>query len=99
MVVKQNVLYLQYNNTTTGRFPRTVKKINIMKVTTMSGSEHEIKTDYFVDFVYTQPSGENFYHQLTRSKDGLILYANADLNNIFIWCWQNDIAKKNVTIL
>lgn len=42
---------------------------------------------YVVDYVYDNPIGcPNFYFQLVRIKDNLILYANPDLNNVIMEC-------------
>lgn len=39
----------------------------------------KVTTKYFIDYVYNQPSGENFYHTLVRTHDGAILYSNPNL--------------------
>lgn len=75
------------------------EKSNVIKVTTASGNVHYINTKYYVDYVYNNPSGENYYHQLVRSKDNCILYAKSNLDNICLFCWGNYIFKKDVTIL
>lgn len=54
---------------------------------------------YTVDFVYDNPSGENYYHQLVRNSDGAILYANSSLDNIFIFCFKAGINRDEVEIL
>lgn len=48
--------------------------------------EKEIKkiSKYYIDYVYDNPSGANFYHQLVRRSDGAILYANPNLDNVYI---------------
>lgn len=33
---------------------------------------------YVVDYVYDNPSGENYYYQIVRLCDNAILYANPD---------------------
>ena len=35
---------------------------------------------YYIDYIYNNPSGENFYYQLVRKSDDAILYANPYLN-------------------
>lgn len=36
--------------------------------------------------------------QLVRTKDCAILYANENINNVFMACWKMDISHKDVTI-
>ena len=43
-----------------------------------------MKTEYYIDYIYGQTIGENFYHQLVRTLDGAILFANKDLKTV-IW--------------
>lgn len=40
-----------------------------------------MKTKYYIDYIYGQTIGENFYHQLVRTRDEAILFANKDLKN------------------
>lgn len=54
---------------------------------------------YTIDFVYDNPSGENYYHQLVRNSDGAILYANPILDNIFVFCFKAGINREDVAIL
>lgn len=37
---------------------------------------------YVVDYVYDNPSGENYYYQIVRLSDNAILYANPDKKHI-----------------
>lgn len=39
----------------------------------------EVKTKYFIDYVYNQPSGANYYHTLVRTRDDAILFSNPNL--------------------
>ena len=48
----------------------------------------KVKTKYFIDYVYNQPTGENFYHTLVRTHDDAILYSNPNLQLVI------DYAKK-----
>lgn len=54
---------------------------------------------YTIDYIYNNPSGHNFYHQLVRNSDGAILYANSDLNNVFAYCFKAGINCEDVVIL
>lgn len=58
------------------------------------------KTKYFIEYTYPTDAygNQKFYYQLVRTKDCAILYANKDINNVFIHCWKNDIKKVDVTI-
>ena len=59
-----------------------------------------MKTKYFIDYIYNQPSGENFYHQLVRTKDDAILFANRDLETVIRYAkFELDINSKELTIL
>lgn len=57
------------------------------------------KSKYYVDYIYNNPTGENFYFQLVRRSDDAILYANRDLNNVFLHCWHVGISKDDIVIL
>lgn len=43
-----------------------------------------MKTEYYIDYIYGQTIGENFYHQLVRTRDEAILFASRDLKTV-IW--------------
>lgn len=43
-----------------------------------------MKTEYYIDYIYGQTIGKNFYHQLVRTRDEAILFANKDLKTV-IW--------------
>lgn len=47
----------------------------------------KVKTKYFIDYVYDQTIGENFYHTLVRTRDGVILYSSPNLK------WVIDYAE------
>jgi len=57
-------------------------------------------TAYFIDYVCPVDAygKQSFYFQLVRTKDCAILYANEDIQNVFVECWKMDISKKDVTI-
>lgn len=38
------------------------------------------ESKYYIDYIYDNPSGANFYHQLVRRADNAILYANPNLD-------------------
>lgn len=54
---------------------------------------------YYIDYVYDNPTGHNFYHQLVRRSDGAILYANPNLDFVFVCCFKMGINKDDVIIL
>ena len=60
---------------------------------------NKIETKYYVDYIYNNPSGENFYFQLVRTSDDAILYANSNIDNIKIMCWELGINKEDVVFL
>lgn len=48
----------------------------------------KVTTKYFIDYVYNQPSGDNYYHTLVRTRDNAILYNSPNLQ------WVIDYAKE-----
>lgn len=38
------------------------------------------ESKYYIDYIYNNPSGANFYFQLVRRSDEAILYANPNLD-------------------
>lgn len=50
----------------------------------------QTKTAYFIEYVYPIDAygKQSFYFQLERTKDCAILYANENINNVFIACWK-----------
>lgn len=52
------------------------------------------KAAYFIEYVYPVDAygKQSFYFQLVRTKDCAILYANENINNVFIACWKMDIS-------
>lgn len=59
-----------------------------------------MKTKYFIDYIYNQPSGENFYHQLVRTKDDAILFSISDLETVIRYAkFELGIDGKELTIL
>jgi hypothetical protein len=54
---------------------------------------------YFIDYIYNNTIGENFYHQLVRRADNAILYANKNLDYVKLHCWELGISTKDVEIL
>lgn len=57
------------------------------------------ESKYYIDYIYNNPSGSNFYHQLVRRADQAILYANPNLDYVMLYCWKNGISKDDVAIL
>ena len=58
------------------------------------------KTGYFIEYVCPIDAygNQSFYYQLVRTKDCAILYANEDIKNVLIQCWQRNILHTDVTI-
>ena len=58
------------------------------------------KTGYFIEYVCPIDAygNQSFYYQLVRTKDCAILYANEDIKNVLIQCWQRNILYTDVTI-
>jgi hypothetical protein len=54
---------------------------------------------YYIDYIYNNPSGENFYYQLVRRRDDAILYANPNLDCVKVRCWELGISKDDIVIL
>lgn len=57
------------------------------------------ESKYYIDYIYDNLSGANFYHQLVRRADNAILYANPNLDSVKIRCWELGINKNDVVIL
>lgn len=57
------------------------------------------ETPYYIDYIYNNPSGENFYYQLVRRRDNAILYANPNLDFVKLRCWELGISKDDIVIL
>lgn len=95
MVIKIFPVFLWHEITTTGRFPGTKTK-NMDTIETAQRT----KTAYFIEYVYPVDAygKQSFYFQLVRTNDCAILYANENINNVFIACWKMDIPHKDVTI-
>lgn len=61
----------------------------------------KVATKYYIDFVCEYDSNKNLlcsYYQLVRTSDDAILYANADITNIYAECFTSGINKNEVTI-
>lgn len=54
---------------------------------------------YVIDYVYDNPSGENYYFQLVRLSDNAILTSSRDITSIMIHCWNMDIPRNQVAII
>ena len=80
-----------------------IKYIYIIFVSTKGNKNKKnmktTETKYFIDYIYNNTSGLNFYHQLVRRADGAILYANQSIDNVFIRCWEMGIQQNEVIIL
>lgn len=57
------------------------------------------ESKYYIDYIYNNPSGDNFYFQLVRRSDEAILYAKPNLDFVKIRCWELGISKDDVVIL
>jgi hypothetical protein len=64
-----------------------------MKANAMKNSK------YYIDYIYGNTIGVNFYHQLVRRSDEAILYANPDLNRVYMRCWELGIDRNDVVTL
>lgn len=59
-----------------------------------------ITTKYYVDYVCEKTASDFItYFQLVRTIDEAILYANENLDNIFLHCFHIGIHKDDLTIL
>ncbi|MDR3142165.1 MAG: hypothetical protein LBU37_10635 [Tannerellaceae bacterium] len=57
------------------------------------------RSKYYIDYIYNNKTGSNFYHQLVRRSDAAILYANPNLEYVFAYCFKSGICKGEVMIL
>lgn len=55
--------------------------------------------EYVIDYVYENTIGANFYYQVVRIKDDMILYSNEDINIVMKWCWANNIPYNKTSII
>lgn len=61
-----------------------------------------ISTPYYIDYVILKDNNgliTGAYFQLTRTNDDAILYANENLDNIFLHCFHAGINKDQIVIL
>ena len=57
-------------------------------------------TKYYIDYkIYKDRGRIEAYHQLVRASDEAILYANTQLDNIFLFCFHQGINKNEITLL
>lgn len=66
---------------------------------TLEDEQKPAETPYYIDYIYNNPSGENFYYQLVRRRDDAILYANPNLDFVKLRCWELGISKDDIVIL
>lgn len=60
----------------------------------------KVKTKYFIDYVYNQPSGANYYHALVRTRDGAMLFSNPNLQLVIDYAKEiQGINSKDLCIL
>lgn len=57
------------------------------------------RSEYVVDYVYDNVSGENFYFQLVRLRDNAILCSYKSKLPIIVYCWQVGIPKEKVAFI
>ena len=57
------------------------------------------ESKYYIDYIHSNTIGSNFYHQLVRRSDEAILYANPNLDNVKLRCWELGITCNEVVIL
>ena len=96
MVIKNKGCIFALSNNNDRAFSREIKTKNMNTLETAK----QTKTAYFIEYVNTIDAygKQSFYFQLVRTKDCAILYANENINNVFIACWEMDISHKDVTI-
>lgn len=59
-----------------------------------------MKTKYYIDYIYGQTIGEDSYHQLVRTRDEAILFANKDLKTVIKYArFELNINSNDLTIL
>lgn len=59
-----------------------------------------ITTKYYIDYVCVKTATEfSAYYRLIRTSDSAILYANEDLDNIFLYCFHMGIHKSDLVVL
>ena len=60
----------------------------------------KVTTKYFIDYVYNQPNGANYYHTLVRTRDNLILFSNPNLQLVIKYAKEiQGINPKDLCIL
>lgn len=60
----------------------------------------KVTTKYYIDYVYNQTMGENFYHTLVRTRDGSILFSNRNLQTVINYAKEiQGINSKDLCIL
>lgn len=60
----------------------------------------KVETKYFIDYVYNQPSGANYYHTLVRTRDGAILFSDPNLQLVINYAKEiQGINSKDLCIL
>jgi hypothetical protein len=55
-----------------------------------------MQSKYFIDYISKNETGANFYYQLVRRSDDAILYANENLDNVYLYCWNAGINRDDV---
>ena len=56
-------------------------------------------SEYVIDYVCDNVSGENFYYQLVRLKDDAILCSYKSVISVKLYCWDIDIQKQKVVVI
>lgn len=57
-------------------------------------------TKHFIDYVYNQPSGANYYHTLARTRDNAILFSSPNLQLVIDYVKEiQGISSKDLCIL
>lgn len=55
--------------------------------------------EYVIDYVYNNPSGENFYYQLVRLLDDAILCAYKDIKDVMLYAWRVNIPANLICVI
>ena len=56
-------------------------------------------SEYVIDYVCDNVSGENFYYQLVRLKDDAILCSYKSVISVKLYCWDVGIPKQKVAFI
>ena len=59
-----------------------------------------METKYYIEYIYGQTMGANFYHQLVRTRDEAILFSSKDLKTVIEYAkFELNINSNDLIIL